>query len=81
MFYNQELFDKAGIEVPTTFDEALEEAEEFYNKTGAYLFMPDEFFNILFESFSFFCASCINGMIYCLSLSIENVFNSLSSRS
>lgn len=49
MFYNQELFDKAGIEVPTTFDEALEEAEEFYNKTGAYLFMPDEFFNILFE--------------------------------
>ena len=48
MFYNQELFDKAGIEVPTTFDEALEEAEEF-NKTGAYLFMPDEFFNILFE--------------------------------
>lgn len=29
MFYNQELFDKAGIEVPTTFDEALEEAEEF----------------------------------------------------
>ena len=31
------------------FDEALEEAEEFYNKTGAYLFMPDEFFNILFE--------------------------------
>ena len=48
MFYNQELFDKAGIEVPTTFDEALE-AEEFYNKTGAYLFMPDEFFNILFE--------------------------------
>ena len=46
MFYNQELFDKAGIEVPTTFDEAL---EEFYNKTGAYLFMPDEFFNILFE--------------------------------
>ena len=38
MFYNQELFDKA-----------LEEAEEFYNKTGAYLFMPDEFFNILFE--------------------------------
>lgn len=49
MFYNQELFDKAGIEVPTTFDEAVEEAEEFYNKTGAYLFMPDEFFNILFE--------------------------------
>ena len=49
MFYNQSLFDEAGMEIPTTFDEALEEAEEFYNKTGAYLFMPDEFFNILFE--------------------------------
>ena len=48
MFYNQSLFDKAGMEIPTTFDEALDEAEEFYNKTGAYLFMPDEFFNILF---------------------------------
>ncbi len=49
MFYNQSLFEEAGMEVPTTFDEALDEAEEFYNKTGAYLFMPDEFFNILFE--------------------------------
>lgn len=49
MFYNQALFDEAGMEVPTTFDEALDAAEEFYNKTGAYLFMPDEFFNILFE--------------------------------
>lgn len=49
MFYNQSLFDQAGMEIPTTFDEALDEAEEFYNKTGAYLFMPDEFFNILFE--------------------------------
>lgn len=49
MFYNQSLFDEAGMEIPSTFDEALEEAEEFYNKTGAYLFMPDEFFNILFE--------------------------------
>ncbi len=49
MFYNQSLFEEAGMDVPTTFDEALDEAEEFYNKTGAYLFMPDEFFNILFE--------------------------------
>lgn len=49
MFYNEALFEKAGMEVPSTFDEALEMAEEFYNKTGAYLFMPDEFFNILFE--------------------------------
>ncbi len=49
MFYNQDLFDKAGMEVPKTFNEALEMSEEFYNKTGAYLFQPDEFFNILFE--------------------------------
>lgn len=49
MFYNQALFDEAGMDIPTTFDEALDSAEEFYNKTGAYLFMPDEFFNLLFE--------------------------------
>lgn len=49
MFYNQDLFEEAGMEVPQTFDEALEMSEEFYNKTGAYLFLPDEFFNILFE--------------------------------
>lgn len=49
MFYNKDLFDQAGMEVPTTFDQALSECEEFYNKTGAYLFMPDEFFNILIE--------------------------------
>ncbi len=49
MFYNSALFEEAGMEVPSTFNEALEEAEEFYNKTGAYLFMPDEFFNILIE--------------------------------
>lgn len=49
MFYNQDLFEEAGMEVPKTFNEALEMSEEFYNKTGAYLFQPDEFFNILFE--------------------------------
>lgn len=49
MFYNQSLFDQAGMEVPSTFNEALEMSEEFYNATGAYLFQPDEFFNILFE--------------------------------
>lgn len=49
MFYNQELFDQAGMEVPSTFEEALAASEEFYNKTGAYLFLPDEFFNILIE--------------------------------
>lgn len=49
MFYNSELFEQAGMEVPSTFEEALQEAEEFYNKTGAYLFLPDEFFNLLVE--------------------------------
>lgn len=49
MFYNKDLFEQAGLDVPTTFDQALEEAEEFYNKTGAYLFQPDEFFNLLVE--------------------------------
>ena len=49
MFYNQDLFKKAGMEVPKTFNEALSMSKEFYEKTGAYLFQPDEFFNILFE--------------------------------
>lgn len=49
MFYNAELFEQAGMDVPSTFEEALQEAEEFYNKTGAYLFLPDEFFNLLVE--------------------------------
>lgn len=49
MFYNKDLFEQAGMDVPTTFEEALQESEEFYNKTGAYLFLPDEFFNLLVE--------------------------------
>ena len=49
MFYNQALFDEAGMEVPKTFEEALKMSKDFYDKTGAYLFQPDEFFNILFE--------------------------------
>lgn len=49
MFYNKALFEQAGMEVPTTFEQALTEADEFYEKTGAYIFMPDEFFNILIE--------------------------------
>nr|WP_298477026.1 extracellular solute-binding protein [uncultured Oribacterium sp.] len=49
MFYNKDLFEKAGMEVPKTFNDALKESKEFYDKTGAYLFQPDEFFNILFE--------------------------------
>lgn len=43
MFYNKELFEKAGIsDPPHTFDEAISMAEDFKNKTGAYLFTPDE---------------------------------------
>lgn len=50
MFYNTDLMAQAGLDnPPQTFTEALEECEDFYNKTGAYLFMPDEFFNILYE--------------------------------
>lgn len=49
MFYNEELFKKAGMEVPKTYEEALGMCEEFYNKTGAYLFQPDEFFYLLHE--------------------------------
>ena len=49
MFYNQELMKKGGIEAPSTFDQALEKAEKFYNDTKAYLFLPDEFFNLLIE--------------------------------
>lgn len=48
-FYNEELFEKAGIAVPKTYNEALENAEEFYEKTGAYLFQPAEFFYLLFQ--------------------------------
>lgn len=47
MFYNKELFEKAGMETPKTFDEALSKCEEFHDKTGAYIFTPDTFFNIL----------------------------------
>lgn len=34
MFYNQDLFEKAGMEVPKTFDEALKMSKEFYEKQG-----------------------------------------------
>ena len=38
---------KAGITEPHTYAEALKLAEDFYNKTGAYLFLPEGFFNML----------------------------------
>ncbi len=47
MFYNKDLFDQAGMKVPTTFEEALSECDEFHEKTGAYLFTPDSYFNLL----------------------------------
>lgn len=47
MFSNNALIEQAGIELPHTYEEALGMAEEFYNKTGAYLFQPEEFFNLL----------------------------------
>lgn len=49
MFYNEALFEKAGMEVPKTYEEALNMCEEFYNKTGAYLFQPEEFAYLLHE--------------------------------
>lgn len=45
--YNKELFEKAKMEVPKTYDEALDMAVEFYEKTGAYLFQPPQMFNLL----------------------------------
>ena len=47
--YNTELLEKAGIEAPpSTYEEALGMAEDFYNKTGSYLFMPNAYCNMLF---------------------------------
>lgn len=49
MFYNKDLIEKGGIKAPSTFAKALESAEKFHNDTNAYLFLPDEFFNLLIE--------------------------------
>lgn len=44
LIYNKDLFAKAGITTPpTTFDEMLSLAKQMKDKTGAYLFIPDEF--------------------------------------
>lgn len=34
LFYNQEMLDEAGVEVPTTLDETLEASKTIYEKTG-----------------------------------------------
>lgn len=50
MFYNSDLTVSGNLsEVPSTFDDALSKCEDFYNATGAYLFVPDEFFNLLID--------------------------------
>lgn len=50
MIYNKALLDKAGItEVPTNYQDAFEMAKTMKDTTGAYLYNPPEFFNLLFE--------------------------------
>jgi len=50
LLYNTDLMKKAGItEIPATYDEANKYAEQMKQKTGAYLYTPAEFFNLLFE--------------------------------
>lgn len=46
--YNKELFDKAGIQPPKTYDEMLSVSKTFKDKTGAYILVPDSFFNTLY---------------------------------
>lgn len=48
MIYNKDLFSKAGITTPPkTFDEMLAMGSAMMEKTGAYLFIPDQFSKIL----------------------------------
>ncbi len=50
MIYNKELFEKAGItEIPTNYQAAFDMAKTMKEKTGAYLYNPPEFFNLLVE--------------------------------
>jgi putative chitobiose transport system substrate-binding protein len=50
MFYNKALFEQAGItEVPTNFQASFEMAKKMKDATGAYLYNPSEFFNMLFQ--------------------------------
>jgi len=49
MIYNKELFRKAGIQnPPKTFDEMLTMGKTLYAKTGAYLYVPQQFRQILY---------------------------------
>ncbi len=48
MIYNKDLFAKAGLtSTPKTLDEMLSMAKQMKEKTGAYLYIPDEFRRIL----------------------------------
>lgn len=50
MFYNKDLLAKAGIkDLPTQYQAAFDMAKTMKTKTGAYLYNPPEFFNLLFE--------------------------------
>ncbi|MDI6617914.1 MAG: sugar ABC transporter substrate-binding protein [Clostridiales bacterium] len=50
MIYNKDLFQKAGIQnPPTTFDEMFDVAKTMKDKTGAYLYIPGNITQILFE--------------------------------
>lgn len=49
LIYNKALFARAGLSTPpSTYEQGLSEAASFKAKTGAYLFMPEEFINMLF---------------------------------
>lgn len=50
MIYNKALFEEAGItEIPSNYQDAFEMAKTMKDTTGAYLYNPAEFFNLLFE--------------------------------
>lgn len=49
MIYNKDLFEKAGFKTtPKTFEEANSMAKTMKDKTGAYLYVPEELTNLLF---------------------------------
>lgn len=50
MIYNKALFEKAGIkDLPKNYQDAFDMAKTMKDTTGAYLYNPPEFFNLLFE--------------------------------
>ena len=52
LYYNADLFEQAGLDIetlPTQYREAFDAAKTMKEKTGAYLYNPPEFFNLMFE--------------------------------